>query len=340
VFRQILVPMDGSRQAESALERALAFAQPGVKLALLRVTPEPTHPNLRPSSDAAHAGHIRQPDLAEIKAINVFAGSASVTGDARIQAEAAAATAYVEDMAQRLLARGIHARVMTCAAATASAGILQTAASIGSDLIVMGSHGRGGLKRLLIGSTADAVVRGATMPVVVCRGATSAASTRPVKRVLVPLDGSALAERALGVVSDAGDALLRDAHVELLRVTPPPDSALLIDQSRMPLTRMADLRDPIDGLPLGEHFERDLDVARQYLDGFARTLRGRIRDVEAVVTSGDPVTGILDTAKADAIDLIVMASHGRGGLQRALLGSVTDGVLRRARCPVMVVPGA
>lgn len=335
MFRHILVPLDGSRLAEAALERALAFVSSGTKLTLVRVTPEPVHPNLRPHSDAVRAGYQRPLDIGDVRAANVFAGSSANTGDARIQSEVAAATTYLEGVADRLRARDVRARVMTVPAPIASVGIVQTAASERCDLIAMASHGRGGLKRLLIGSTVDAVVRASTVPVLVVRGGVSAGADAPIRRVLVTLDGSTLSERALGMLPVVASAKTR---VELMRVVPVPDSALLLDQARMPLTRMADVHEPLDGAPVARHFDRDMDAARAYLDAIALPLRRAFDDVQVVTAAGDETSNILEIASADQIDLIVMATHGRGGLKRAILGSVTDAVLRRARCAVLVTP--
>ena len=127
-------------------------------------------------------------------------------------------------------------------------------------------------------------------------------------RLLIPLDGSARAEAVLAYVIE----LARDtrARVELLRTTVP-----------------------------GPFEKRGARECREYLAGVAERLAADgIRDLRIRIWEGDPTGAILRAARRHRVDLIVMTTHGRGGLNRLIFGSVTEGVLRRTRTPVLVVP--
>lgn len=203
----------------------------------------------------------------------------------------------------------------------------------GADLIVMSTHGRGGMARAWLGSVADRLVRHVTVPVLLVRpgerpasaAAAGPASGRTIRRLLVPLDGSELAEAALepaaSVVARTGGALV------LARVT----GTDLPIGSPYP---------PEEGVVPEEHADAQVQEARRYLDGVAARLRdGGVDVANVVVRDGATSATILDIARESA-DAIAMATHGRGGLRRWILGSVSDKVLRGGDLPVLLVrPG-
>jgi len=197
-----------------------------------------------------------------------------------------------------------------------------------ADLIVMTSHGRTGFSRFWMGSVADGVVRRSSIPVLMLRAleeqdATPAA--RQFRRILVPLDGSKLAEEALGPAGDLAIAL--DADVVLLHVVHPvplvnvdfemawsgpmatDDAAtrLLMNQSRAYLARI--------GTRLGE--------------------RGVKRVTEHVSLAGNTATAIIALAKERQVDAIAMSTHGRG-VSRLVMGSVADKVMRGSDLPLLI----
>jgi nucleotide-binding universal stress UspA family protein len=140
------------------------------------------------------------------------------------------------------------------------------------------------------------------------------------KRILLPLDGSRLAETALSHAM----ALAEGHHAELilLNVVPSGDALLTTD-----------------GHPL--YVDEQLEIRRarasEYLDGVRHRLGGRPATIHIAVEMGPPAEAILDYAGAHAIDLIIMATHGRSGLRRWMLGSVAQKVLDVSEIPVLLV---
>jgi nucleotide-binding universal stress UspA family protein len=195
------------------------------------------------------------------------------------------------------------------------------------DMIVMSTHGRGPLSRAWIGSVADRITRHVSTPVVLVRPreAVECEVTRPAKlrRILVPLDGSDLAEASLVWAKRIMQAT--DASCTLMRVAnesfPAWSSHLEHGASRSSdYTRLSEA------------------TSREYLDGVCEAMRQSGFEVDTVVeTEGPDALAILRCAQREAIDLIVMASHGRGGLRRLVLGSVADKVVRAADVPVLMI---
>ena len=182
------------------------------------------------------------------------------------------------------------------------------------DLIVMGTHGRTGLRRVLLGSVAEKVVRHAPCSVLAVRE-TSAAT--PFRHVLCPIDFSETSrlavELAAQLVDPDGDGL------ELLHVLELPISA--------------------SGEPLAPDFLVDLDRrAAARLDEWAAEIQNSAKlRVTTRSRIGSPAGQALAVLDDDAtLDLVVMGSHGRTGVGRILFGSVAEKLVRHARCPVLV----
>lgn len=205
---------------------------------------------------------------------------------------------------------------------SAPAGILDYAVDQGVDLVVMGTRGRSGLRRLVIGSVAEAVVRQAPCPVytVHCRGggraedAKDEAAAPSVQRILAPVDFSASSRQALAYARELADAY--GARVDVLHITA---------QADLKTGQVAGVK------PTGpSRRERE----RQRLRAWAEEmdLAARVH-----VQYSYPQGGILDFASRRGTDLIVIATHGRTGLKRLVMGSVAEQVVRRAPCPVFTV---
>ena len=199
--------------------------------------------------------------------------------------------------------------------------ILEAAASHRADLIVMTTHGESGFARWMYGSVAEDVLRRAPVPVLLVPRTTAAPwpATRPPS-VLILLDGSPLAERVLAPAGAVAAAL--GARVRLLRILEPPPVSTYAHMPHLAVT----LRD------------QERDLGRQYLDG----LRGRLPDGLAsvdtqAVLGHRPASDIHQIAVAKQFDLIALASHGRGGLSRMLLGSVAADLVQRATTPLLIV---
>lgn len=181
------------------------------------------------------------------------------------------------------------------------------------DLCVMATHGRTGISRVLVGSVAEKVIRYSPCPVLAVRPDTQA---KPFRRVLVPTDFSDDAEQALDL---AADVVVPDGVINLLHVV------------ELPIANTGGVPD-VD-------WARDLDMrAVVALERSAERVRGQGKaHVETVERIGYPGAEILRALDDDPrIDLVVMGTHGRTGIKRALMGSVAEKIVRHARCPVLV----
>jgi nucleotide-binding universal stress UspA family protein len=193
--------------------------------------------------------------------------------------------------------------------------ILKTARETGCTLIVMGTLGLTGLARFILGSVAEQVVRKAPCPVMTVK---ATAAPGPIRTILYPTDFSRPCEEAFRVACD----LAKDASARLLvlHVAVPP--------------AVAPLHMPVPA-PLPEDHQEKLKEMLHRLQAAAPDVR-----MDCRVAKGDAAAGILDAAQDTPCDLIVMGTHGRTGLGRALMGSVAEQVLRTAPCPVLTVRAA
>lgn len=197
--------------------------------------------------------------------------------------------------------------------------ILEYADSIHADVIVMSTHGRRGLSHAIIGSVTEEVVRLSPRPVLTIRGSEEGPVPTKIERVLVPVDFSPHSETAV-----------RNA-IEVCRTY---GSRLhLVHVFEQPVTPEVYLG---GGSVFGLDFSRQEASLRQALADLARRM-GADDSAELHLREGRAVSGILATAEEISADLIVIATHGLGGLTHVLLGSVTDKVVRRAPCPVLTV---
>lgn len=199
-----------------------------------------------------------------------------------------------------------------------SVQICEAAMKYHADLIVLGTHGRTGLDRLLLGSTAERVLTMAHCPVLIVRAPKGSDSRRhmaPVtfERVLAPVDFSDCSLDAL----EYGSQIAKDfgAALTLLHVLEP----LAYDDQT--LAQQDGLKARIDS---------------QFVP-YVGAIRSAGISVGEAIQGGDPADTILDRAVTHDCDLIVMGTHGRRGISHVLWGSVAEGVLRRAPCPVLAV---
>lgn len=236
------------------------------------------------------------------------------------------ATAYVEEIAAKVTA---SARVPVLAdvveGSFAAPALLERVHALHADLLVMSTHGRGGVSRLWIGSVADAVTRQAECPILLVRSHEGAPPQLDVdavfRHILVPLDGSHPAEAAL----EPAVALGRpgQARFTLLRVEPSPSPLPLIE-------------DP--GSLANAVREQASEHARAYLVEVVQRLRAQGITADAELSRAPHVAGaITQAAEARGADLIAISSRGLGGARRMLMGSVADKVVRSANVPVLVV---
>ena len=208
---------------------------------------------------------------------------------------------------------------------TPAPAIAEYVSDIGADLVVMTTHGLGGIRRAWLGSVADQLVRRLEVPMLIIRpkedGATSGEAPA-VRAILVALDGSPRAEAVLPVA--AALARLWGSRLVLIQVVQPV--GLMIDLSSVyPVGLMEDL----------SRLARE--QARDYLQGVADRLTSAGVAASAVVVLGTSVfDAIQEAARAPDIGMVALATHGRGGVRRLVLGSVADKLVRGGERPVLV----
>ena len=295
-IRSVMVPLDGSPLAEQALPWAIAIARKA--RARLRLAMVHRLTLLPPLADTV--GLYTKVELAVRKSQRDYLhGTAG-----RVKAEAAiqVATAILEGEPAPALAG--YAR------------------ETGADLVVMTTHGRGGLERAWLGSVADELMRTLGIPMLVIRPGEERASAALLERILVPLDGSRQAEAVLPVA--LAMASLFDASLALRQVVLP----------------IALMTSPPASFPAGIDTELtaiDQRRAQAYLDRLVEQLRGvGARASGAAVLGRAVFETILTTAQERGPGMVALATRGRGGLRRMLLGSVADKLVRRGDLPVLV----
>jgi nucleotide-binding universal stress UspA family protein len=235
-----------------------------------------------------------------------------------------AAEAYLDRQAELLRATNLNVTFEVDSGEPAER-IADIAASEPRAMIAMATHGYSGLRRWTLGSVADKVVHITTSPVFLVRAvAQPAASARRLKRILVPLDGSALAEQAL------------PHAIALARRAP---AAVVLLQVAIPLIEYAPGMSPFNRpIPPSVKFP---DVLREQAHArLAETIeRYGTPEVEMtpLVVFGHPAEAIVDAAIERHVDLIVMATHGYSGLRRWAMGNVADKVLHASPVPLLIV---
>ncbi|MGA7671303.1 MAG: universal stress protein [Nitrolancea sp.] len=307
LFGTILVPHDGSTLADSALPFAAELARAtGATLELMRVLEE-----LRPIYDTA--GH----QLIWIDPANPRAELAS--------------PALLGEAAKRLASNGIQSK-MVVRVGDPRHEILAEAKTLDRPLILIASHGRGGLSRMVMGSVATRVLQLSHCPVMLVKA--SKADDQPdqvlLRRISVPLDGSDLAEKSLPYAMELAGEL--GARVHLVRVAE-------TFRDEVPQTPSHIFTSPSYRAML-DQFEQLEQEAQRYLDDMATRLGSEDVDVTWEVLSGDPWRQLLRYVERDDPDLIVMTTHGRGGLARWFYGSVSDRLLTAASTPLLVIRSA
>jgi nucleotide-binding universal stress UspA family protein len=300
VTNAILVPLDGSSLAEQALSCALTLARGlAAELVLLRVVWIP--PDVRVTVDESDA-----------RLAAATAGLEAEAGD------------YLREVAGQLADAGLEARYAVRRGPVAEA-ILEYAAQEQIRQIVMATHGYSGIKRWTHGSVAERVLQAARGPLLLVRVGEQHVSRdwrQPMtcRRILVPLDGSAMAEQILPSVTSVARAL--SAQVILFQVPIAYVTGWMTGEWYL----------PVQGV---------LDTAEENSHGYLQSVAGRLEEEGlevATSTSIGPVADcIVEYAEANDVDLVAMCTHGRTGLARWALGSVADRVLRAGGTPILLV---
>jgi nucleotide-binding universal stress UspA family protein len=295
MYTKMLVPLDGSTIAEAVLPYARAFATAlGIPVHLLQVMdPEILIPSVAAQQGLSH---------------NILTVNREHNGD------------YLKEMAASFSnPAAVSSSVRVGKPAEV---IIEIAAKDRDSLIAMATHGRSGVRRWLLGSVAEKVLRGADNDVLLIR-AIKPIEKKPavqLKRLVVPLDGSELAEKAVPCAVELAKKM--NLEILLLRVYLMPGVAY-----------------PTSYAPDWKLLDQEMrERANEYLEGKIGQLRNEgLELVSFRVQEGSAAEKIIDVAREAPQSLIAMSSHGASGVGRWVLGSVTERVIRHSDTAVILV---
>ena len=297
MYRNIMVPLDGSSFSRDAMLAGLRIASRcGATLRLVKVAVAPAIPGT-PEGLATAAEVATDKHSQELAAL--YAAAAECRAHANIPVVAS-------------LERGPVVEALVSYAHRNEI-----------DLIVMRSHGRGGIKRVWFGSVADRLIRESGIPVLVVRPpsvATALEGGTKMNRILVPLDGSELAEAAIAPAVKL--AAVDGGTITLLRV----------------VTAWKEREPGVLESGLGPASAVEVSEAQRYLDSILAWPNAKdLRVTRRVVIASDAAAAILEVAHETEADVITLATRGRGALRRAASGSVSDRVMREAEISTIVL---
>lgn len=292
MYTKILVPLDGSERSERVLLPARSIVEAlKVEVELLQVI----NPNVVTAfADPEHRLYVDQVDSSiRNNSIN-----------------------YLERIANSFP----DPSKVTCSAELGNAAevIADKAAAHPGTLIAMSTHGRSGVQRWLLGSTANKLLHAITSPLLLVRATNNwnPGETAALKKILVPLDGSRLAESSLPHVAEVAKKM--KLKVVLVRVYDP------LAQGHMPYVERIK--------------EKMRDEAKVYLEEKVQQLKSKgLDEVSYLLSKGHAAGEIVNIARATPDSLVAMSTHCRSGIGRWVLGSVTDRVVRRSGDPVLVI---
>jgi len=298
MYKVIMAPTEGSESERVAISVAVKLAQRfDADLHLVRVesTPLVIETVVRPPMLEITEQALREERLARLHKLEALGTECRALGAIRV-------TTALED-------------------GPVGPALRDYAEKFNVDLIVMSSHARGGLRRIALGSITDYLIRNTHIPVLVVKQPASfigATREETVCRIVVPLDGSALAEQILPEIVTL--ALRLNATVSLLHVLTP------VNYSQRQLMQ--------PGMPW---WDADIAIADAYLARAASRLTEQgLAVTKDVVLSEDVSTAILDYAARARADIIAIATRGKGGTNRFVFGTVADEVTRNSPGSLLV----
>jgi nucleotide-binding universal stress UspA family protein len=301
----VLAPVDGSARALRAVPWAAKLAGTDGTVVLLRVVPA-------------------QPHYAET--LFGLAGAEETIQNIQ-EAWARTATGDLNEAAELIAGSGVAVEQMS-AAGEPDEEILTAAERRGVDMIAMASHGRGALGRAVFGSVADRVARGAMVPVLILRTPEEAADVATVvSRIVVPLDGSEIARRALPIAAELATQFAVPVHI--VRAVDPATTLPVAPGIFGALP-------PLNVEVTDQIWQEAESQAQATVQDAVSQLKAEGIDASGATLSGSPFLAISEAVKPG--DLLVLTSHGRGGVRRWLLGSVAEKLVREADAPVLLVP--
>lgn len=285
MFSRISLPLDGSRLAEQILPFARFFAVPlNLPVDLLTVIESASdHPSWSP----------------------------------------ARARAYLEEVREKYFSSGVSTNLHVEAGEAATV-IIERYRHDPHCLIAMATHGMSGLRRWLMGSVTSKVVQHAANPLLVIRPTEKADPVTPVslKTIILPLDGSGLAEKVLpSVVALARPLKL---EVQLVRAYTPAAEAYIITDGVIAQSTAQ----------FNENLKAEVET---YLEGKVQALRAEgLENVISTAVLGDAASEIIDFARRTDNNLVAMSTHGRSGVGRWLVGSIAEKVVQHSQDPVLL----
>jgi nucleotide-binding universal stress UspA family protein len=298
MFTKMLIPLDGSRTAEKVLPYARALG------GVLKIPVE----------------LLAVVDIGEM-ATHITASKARFL-DTMVQDAERSSLDYLKGVAAKATGVNIKCNVEK---GRPEEVVIEKAAADKNTLIAMATHGRSGLNRWMLGSVTEKVLRGCENPLLLVRASEeiNAEEKIQIKSVIVPLDGSELAERALPPVVALAKAM--NLEVVLFRAYSIPYSVYSGTDGYTAI----DFEELLAGVK---------DEAVEYLEKKTAELKkDGLAKVSYVAKEGFSADEIIALGRATADNLIAMCSHGRSGVKRWVLGSVTETVVRHSGEPVLVV---
>jgi nucleotide-binding universal stress UspA family protein len=295
MFKKILVPLDGSQLSEFALNPALALAT-ATKAELILMSA------------------ILEKEMVEVD--DYYETTASTMPLPDTQSMRARMENYLNSIAETRAGIGVPIRT-TVLEGDAASCVVETAVSEQADLIIMGTHGRSGVSRILLGSVTQKVWRQAPCPVMAVR------DKKPIQHILMPIEQQTLANHSLDPAFVIGGSL--SAQVHLLIAT--QDSALFRDD---------DIEIAPGEKPLSEKLVEDIyNQEGAYLED----LEARYHTPHPItaVRGGEEEEVILNYARENGIDLIVLTGNGRSGFRSWFHTSITEKVMRNSQCSLLVL---
>lgn len=302
--RQLLIPLDGSLLAEQALDYAVVLARRNSSvLHLVRVV---GYPPLVPAYE--------------------WPVPSAVDSRQWLADERQAAQTYLDELKARYEQQGLAVRTTILDGEPAHAIIQFATEQTSVREIVLASHGRSGLGRWVLGSVAEKLVQATPVPILVIHGDERKVETFKIppelRTIIVPLDGSAIAEQALPLASQLAEA--HSAELVLLSVTPGIDDPGLIESGLVPMWSA------------GEKAQAR-EQAQKYLEQLEQSLQTPRLRLRHLVVSGTPAEMIDEIAQETVASMIVMATHGRSGFSRMWMGSVATKLIRSSQRPIFLV---
>jgi nucleotide-binding universal stress UspA family protein len=296
MFKQLLVPLDGSRLAEAALPAAAYLAQ------ILNASVKLVH-------------------IIEKNAPKEIHGDRHLTDNEE-------ARAYLEEVAKRAFppAISVECHVHTTETNSVTRSIVEHVGELASDLILMCTHGRGGLRSWMFGSIAQQVITVGACPVLLIQP--KDADTPPAficQNILIPLDGNPDHEQVIPIVADLAPVFSAAVHLVTAVHTRGTLSGERAAMSRLLPSTTSALLD-LTRQSAGDHLQQPMAL-----------LQNAGLSVTAYVQRGEPAQVIARTAEEIKADLIVLGTHGKAGMEAFWEGSITPKIARQTHIPMLLV---